>query len=189
VVDCVVEPEVPVTVIVYVPAGVPLGFTVVPPPLPLEPHPATRKTKKTANVPSGAMVMIRGLRSAQRVKNEIPRTISVPVPGSMWRRLLVIEDGSTAVRDIVVMTNGAVEFAGTVTAGHAAPVCNPEHVRAYETVPKSVIVKFADEPADTVCEGGEALNWDRLPYATFRTVLPPSRSEPVSGGPNGATIM
>jgi len=93
------------------------------------------------------------------------------------------------VRRVVVMTKGAVEFAVTDTAGHAAPVGNPEHVSAYETAPRSVIVKVADAPAATVLEEGEALNDDRLPAETFRTVLPPSKSAPVSGGPNGATIM
>jgi len=93
------------------------------------------------------------------------------------------------VRRVVVMTKGAVEFAVTDTAGHAAPVGNPEHVSAYETAPRSVIVKVADAPAATVLEEGDALKDDRLPAETFRTVLPPSKSAPVSGGPNGATIM
>jgi hypothetical protein len=90
------------------------------------------------------------------------------------------------VRDVVVMTKEAVEFAVTVTAGHAAPLGNPEQVRVYETEPKSVIVNVADEPADTVCEGGEAVKDDRFALETFRTVLPPAWSP---GGPKGATMM
>jgi hypothetical protein len=93
------------------------------------------------------------------------------------------------VREVVVITREAVEFAETDTAGHTAPVGNPEQVSAYETLPRSVIVKVADEPAATVLEEGETLKDDRFAVETFRTVLPPSRSAPVSGGPNGAIRM
>jgi len=55
------------------------------------------------------------------------------------------------------MTKEAVEFACTVTAGHATPVGNPEQVKAYETAPKSVIVNVAGDPAATVLEDGETL--------------------------------
>ena len=89
----------------------------------------------------------------------------------------------------MVITREAVEFGGTVRAGHAAPLGNPEQVNVYEITPTSVIVKVAGDPAATVCEDGEALKDDGLPLETFRTVLPPSKSAPVSGGPNGATIM
>ena len=90
---------------------------------------------------------------------------------------------------MVVITREAVEFAETVRAGHAAPFGNPEQAMVYDSAPTSVSVKVAGDPAATVCEDGEALKDDRLPLETFRTVLPPSKSAPVSGGPNGATIM
>ena len=50
-------------------------------------------------------------------------------------------------------------------------------------------MKVADDPAATVIEKGETLRDDGFPLETFRTVLPPSRSNPVSGGPKGATMM
>ena len=93
------------------------------------------------------------------------------------------------MREVVVITREAVEFAETVRAGHAAPLGNPEQVMVYESAPTSVSVKVAGDPAATVCEDGEALKDDGLPLETFRTVLPPSKSAPVSGGPNGATMM
>jgi hypothetical protein len=93
------------------------------------------------------------------------------------------------VREVVEITREAVEFAETDSAGHVAPFGNPEHVKVYETAPTSVIVKVAGEPAATLCEDGEALKPDGAPLDTFRTVLPPSKSAPISGGPNGATIM
>jgi len=93
------------------------------------------------------------------------------------------------VRRVVVMTRGAVAFAETDTAGHTAPVGNPEQVRVYESAPTSVIVNVADDPAATVCEFGDAVKLDNAPIETFKTVLPPSRSDPVSGGPKGATMM
>jgi hypothetical protein len=96
------------------------------------------------------------------------------------------------VREVVVITREAVEFAATVRGGeegHAAPVGSPEQLTVYESTPTSVSVKVADDPAATVCEVGEALKADGLPFETFRTVLPPSKSSPVSGGPNGATMM
>jgi len=41
-----------------------------------------------------------------------------------------------------------------------------------------VIVKVADAPAATVLEEGDALNDDRLPAETFRTVLPLANPRP-----------
>ena len=87
------------------------------------------------------------------------------------------------MREVVVMTNEAVELAETDTAGHTAPVGNPEQVRVYESAPTSVIVNVADEPAATVLEVGEALKDDGLPLETFRRVFPPGSE------PKGATRM
>lgn len=191
VIDVDTDPD-PVTLIVYVPAGVPFGLGVPPPPpplLPLEPQPIAKNSNTRASVPSGTNPQTRRLRTAKRVKSEIPRRVRVPGHRSLGRRFFVIDGGTTAVREVVVITKEAFEPAATFTAPQAAPVGNPEHVRVYGTLPMSVIVKVADEPALTVCEGGVAVREDRFPYETFRTVLPPSRSAPVSGGPNGATMM
>lgn len=114
---------------------------------------------------------------------EIPRSVSVW--GHRSRRIFLFgPNGGTAdVRKVVVMTKEAVEFAETFTAGHAAPVGNPEQVRAYEVAPISVIEKVADDPAATVLEDGEALKDDGVPLETFRTVFPPASE------PKGATRM
>ncbi len=96
------------------------------------------------------------------------------------------------MREVVVMTKEAVEFACTVTAGHAAPMGNgagAEQVKVYEMAPKSEIVNVADVPAATVLDNGEALKDDSIPFETFSTVLPPAWSARGSGGPNGATMM
>jgi len=177
----------PVTVIVYVPAGVPFGLVVVPPPLlPLEPQPVAKDSSKSANVPRRTNVNARRLPNPRGMRSEIPRRVSVAGHRSMWKRILVINTGTTAARDVVVITKEAVEPAETVTGLQAASLGNPEHVRGYEVPPTSVIVKVAGEPAVTVSEEGVALIEDKLPKETFKTVLPPA---PVSGGPKGATMM
>jgi hypothetical protein len=155
----------PITVIVYVPAGVPFGLVVTPPPplLPLEPQPAPKNSNKRANVPSGNNAKTRRLRTTQRVKSEIPRTARIPGPGWMRTPLFDVGSGILAVRKVVVMTKGAVEPAATFTGPQAAPVGNPVHVRAYGVLPRSVIVKVAGDPAETVREEGVALMAERLP--------------------------
>jgi hypothetical protein len=188
-VDWIEEPEVPVTVMVYVPAGVPFGFTVVPPPVLLDPQPATRKINKRATVPSGTKAQTRRLRTTKRAKIERTGTTRVPGQKSMWKCLFAISGGRLAVREIVAITREAVELAETVKAPHDAPLGNPEQVKTYERAPISVTVYVAGEPAETVKEEGAALKEEGLPFETFSTVFPPSRLKPVSGGPNGATMM
>jgi hypothetical protein len=179
----VVPPDVPVTLIEYEPTGVPLGLGVPPEFPPEPPQPAASSTSSRANVLTGTNVRTRRLRTARRATIEIPRTISVS--GHRLRRIPPFgpRGGTLDVREVVVMTNEAVEFAETDTAGHAAPVGNPEQVRVYERAPTSVIVNVADEPAATVLEEGEALKDDGLPLETFRRVFPPGSE------PKGATRM
>lgn len=74
-----------------------------------------------------------------------------------WRGRFGIAGVTANVRDVVVMTSEAVEFAPTDNGIHAAPVGNPEQVSAYETFPVFVIVYVAEEPAATVWEAGEPL--------------------------------
>jgi len=123
------------------------------------------------------------------MKIEITGITRVPGHKSIWKRLFAISGGALAVREVVVITREPVELAGTVKAPHDAPLGSPEQVRTYEIAPISVTVYVAGEPAETVKEEGAALKEDGLPFETFRTVLPPSRLKPVSGGPNGATMM
>lgn len=183
-------PDVPVTVIVYVPAGVPLGLVVLPPPvLPPElPQPATRNINSNASAPVLTITRSRSLRIARRTSIEIPNAASASLHGSKRIAPLGKDGGKPDVREVVVMTREPVELAATVTEMHAAPVGNPEHVSVYETLPVFAIVYVAEEPAETVCEEGEALTSDGFAFVTFKTVLPPSKSEPVSGGPYGATM-
>jgi hypothetical protein len=132
------DPE-PVTVIAYMPAGVPFGLVPPPPPLPLEPQPIAMKAIKRAIVASGASAKTRRPPTPQRARTEIPRRIRLPSHRFIYRGLLDTS-GTPAVREVVVMTKEAVEFAGTVTATQAAPVGNPEHVSEYELIPVFVIV-------------------------------------------------
>ena len=180
----------PVTVIVYVPAGVPVGFGFVPPPvLPLEPQPEANSISMRATVAVGTSFKALCLPRARKARNEIPSRLKVAGHRSMRNRLLGLEGGTTPLRDVVVMTREAVEPALTVTGAQAAPVGKPEHVNGSDALPTSVIIKVTEEPAATVCAAGVALMEDRLPADTFKTVLPPARSGPVSGGPKGATMM
>ena len=161
VVACVVAPDDdPVTVIVYVPAGVPLGLTVLPALLLELPQPAANAASNRASTPIGISSRIRRLRIAKKVANKIPRTANVSAHGSRLNGLLGANGGTPAVREVVVMTKGTVEFAFTEAegVGHAAPVGNPEQVSVYATFPVFVIVYVADEPAATVCETGDELN-------------------------------
>jgi hypothetical protein len=178
-------------VIVYVPAGVPVGLGFPPPLLlpPLEPQPKANNISRKAAVPMGINFQARRLHNARKERSEIPRRLTVAGHGSMRMRLLVVDGGTIVVRDVVVMTKEAVEPAFTVTGVQAAPVGKPEHVNGKDAFPTSVMVKVAGVPAETVCAGGVALMEDRLPADTFKTVLPPARSGPASGGPNGATMM
>jgi hypothetical protein len=120
----------------------------------------------------------------RRLNIEIPRIVSVSGHGLRRIRPLGSNGGTPDVREVVVITKEADEFAETFTAGHAAPVGKPEQVRTYEVAPTSVIVKVADDPAATVIEEGETLNDDGFPLETFKTVWPPK-----SEGPKGATMM
>lgn len=179
----VVPPDVPVTVIEYEPAGVPLGL-VLPPEDPEPPQPAASSTSSRPNAPTGTSVRTRRLRTARRVTIRIPTIANVA--GHRIRRIrpLGSNGGTPDVRKVVVITKEADEFAETFTAGHAAPVGKPEQVRAYEIAPTSVIVKVAGDPAATVIEEGETLSDDGFPLETFKTVWPPK-----SAGPKGATMM
>jgi hypothetical protein len=158
-----------------------LGLVV---PLPEPPQPAANNINNKANALTGTNTWTRRRRTTRRVSSEIPRIVSVSGHRSRWILLFGPKGGMPDVRTVVVMTKEAVEFAFTFTDGHAAPEGNTEQVRAYEIAPISVIVKVADDPADTVLEEGEALNDDGFPLETFRTVWPPK-----SEGPNGATMM
>jgi len=140
-------------------------------------------------VPSGTMAQTRRPRITKRVKIERTGTTRVPGHTSIWKRFFAISGGTLAVREIVVITSEAVELAETVKAPHDAPLGSPEQVTTYEIAPISVTAYVAGEPAETVKEEGAALKEDGLPFETFKTVLPPSRLKPVSGGPNGATMM
>ena len=180
----------PVTVIVYVPAGVPVGLGFVPPPvLPLEPQPAANNRSRRATVPIGTNFNALRRPKARKERSVIPRRLNVAGHRSMGIRLLGAGGGTTPEREVVLMTKEAVEPAFTVTGVHVAPVGKPEHVNGNDALPTSVIMKVADVPAATVCDEGAALIADRLPAETFKTVLPPARSDPASGGPNGATMM
>jgi hypothetical protein len=168
---------------------VPLGLGVLPPELLPVAHPADRSITSTANAPTGTRVRIRCLYNARRTNIEITRIVRAS--GRIFSRIRRAgrNESTAEVRDVVVIIKEAVEFAGTDTAGHAAPLGKPEQVKEYEIAPTSVIVKVAAEPADTLCELGEALKDDGFPLETLRTVLPPAWSTSASGGPNGATKM
>ena len=70
----------PVTVIVYVPAGVPFGLVVPPPPpvLALEPQPIAKNAIKKTIIAIEASATTRRLPIARMAKTEIPKTIKVP---------------------------------------------------------------------------------------------------------------
>jgi hypothetical protein len=94
------------------------------------------------------------------------------------------------VREVVVMTKLPVEFAVTETdgAGQAAPVGRPKQVSVYARFAVFLIAYVAEVPAGTLSDEGDALKADGFAFETFRMVLPPNKSAPVSGGPNGATM-
>jgi chorismate-pyruvate lyase len=112
-----------------VPAGVPFGFTVVPPPLLLDPQPATRKISKRLRLAIETKTRTRRLEISKKVKIKIAVTTGVPDQKSMWKCLFAISGGTLAVREIVVITREAVELAETVKAPQDAPFGNPEQVR------------------------------------------------------------
>ena len=153
---CVPDVDVPVTVIMYEPAGVPFGLGVPPLLLPPEPQPAANSINR-ANTLTGINFKTLRLRDARRVNIKIPRIANASGHRLKWSRPLGRNRGTANAREVVVMTKDAVWPACTVTAGHATPVGNPEQVKAYETAPKSVIVNVAGDPAATVLEDGEAL--------------------------------
>jgi hypothetical protein len=166
-----------------------LGLVVPPPLLPPElPQPAASNTRNIPNALPGIKVCHGRLRVEKSMTIEIARAASAPFRRSRWRGRFGADGGTAAVREVVEMTNETVEFGATETAPHAAPVGNPAQVSTYETAPAFVITYVAGEPAGTFCEEGEELNADGFAFDTFRTVLPPRRSAPVSGGPNGATM-
>ncbi len=109
-----------------------------------------------------------------RAMAEIPRTNSTPGHWSLWNGLFAIDGGTIMAREVVVMTKEAVEFAGTVTAPQAVPWGNPEQVRTDGTLALFVIIYIAEDPAETVCERGEAVRAFRFPSLAVRTVLPPA---------------
>ena len=72
---CVPDVDVPVTVIEYVPAGVPFGLGVPPLLLPPEPQPAKKSTNR-ANAPTGINFKTLRLRAVRRVNIKMPRIVS-----------------------------------------------------------------------------------------------------------------
>ena len=116
----------PVTVMMYVPAGVPFGLVVTPPPL--LPQPTATNTRNKTMAPSGTSDVTRRLLAPHRTQMEIPKRLRTPSHGFQGKGRFVASGGTLAVRDVVEITNEAVEFPATVTAPQDTPVGNPVQV-------------------------------------------------------------
>jgi hypothetical protein len=163
------------------------------PPLPLLllelPHPATNTTSNRPRTLIGISSRVRRLGIAMKIATEIPSASSVSTHRQRLKGALGEDGGTAAVREVVVMTSGTLELDATDAGLQDEPVGSPVQFNVYGVLPMCVIVKVAEEPAATVRDEGELVKVETFPIATFRTVLPPRRSEPVSGGPKGATMM
>jgi hypothetical protein len=153
---CVNVPDVPVIVIVYVPAGVPVTGS----PLQLVSEIAIRAAKVHA---SFLTVVVRRVHHARHTRPNSERpSVAVLMPDV--GRGAIRSEIAGAVRAVVVIVAAAVAPAGVgVTevglSVHVEPPGVPEQVRATESVklfrPTTVTVTFADDPAATLAVVGE----------------------------------
>ena len=85
--------------------------------------------------------MVRRLRITTIASNAIPNRARNSGLKSI-RILRFACGGSTPnVREVVVMTSDAVEFAGTETVAHEAPVGNPVQVKVYALAKEESLIE------------------------------------------------